>query len=220
MAGLVSIDDNSQLKSGTQYRDDGDLIIVVADTSQNFVSRGGLKLEKAISFWDIDLGGKVCMDVGASTGGFTDVMLRAGASMVYAIDVGYGQLDYKLRNDERVINMERVNFRYLDKGTIKNIPEFISVDVSFISLKHIFPVAADILAKDGKIVTLIKPQFEAGREQVGKNGIVRDPKVREAVIEKVRGYAAESGLRMIDVTESPITGAKGNVEFLGVFVIE
>jgi 23S rRNA (cytidine1920-2'-O)/16S rRNA (cytidine1409-2'-O)-methyltransferase len=219
MAGLVSIDNNSQLKSGTQYRDDDELVIVVEDTSQNFVSRGGLKLEKALSTWNIDLTGKVCMDVGASTGGFTDVMLRAGAAEVYAIDVGYGQLDYKLRNDKRVINMERVNFRYFDKNTIENIPEFISVDVSFISLKHIFPVAADILSKDGRMIALIKPQFEAGREQVGKNGIVRDQKVRDLVIENIKKYAVDNGLEMQEIIESPITGAKGNIEYLGLFCL-
>ena len=153
------------------------------------------------------------MDIGASTGGFTDCMLQNGASKVYAVDVGYGQLDYKLRNDPRVVNMEKCNIRYIDKSLIEPL-DFISVDVSFISLSLIFPVASDMIKDSGKMVCLIKPQFEAGREQVGKKGIVRDRKVHVQVIENVIKYTIKNGLRPAGLTYSPVTGAKGNIEFL------
>ena len=162
----------------------------------------------------LSMTGNVCMDIGASTGGFTDCMLKNGAEKVYAIDVGYGQLDYKLRIDERVVNMEKCNVRYLDTDLIAEPIDFISIDVSFISLKLIFPVAAKVLADDGEIVCLVKPQFEAGREQVGKKGIVRDRNVHAEVIENVIGYAKENGLYPQGLTFSPVTGAKGNIEYL------
>ena len=179
-----------------------------------YVSRGGLKLEKAMNEFDVSLEGKVCMDVGASTGGFTDCMLQNGGVKVYSIDVGYGQLDWKLRNDSRVINMEKVNVRYLDTGTIPDIIDFISIDVSFISLKLVFPVASSLLSDDGSLVCLVKPQFEAGREQVGKKGIVRDAAVHAEVITKVIGYGEDNGLYSHGLTYSPVTGTKGNIEYL------
>ena len=179
-----------------------------------YVSRGGLKLEKAIEVFGFSLDGKTAADIGASTGGFTDCMLKNGARKVFAIDVGYGQLDWKLRNDSRVINMEKVNVRYLDTGTIPDIIDFISIDVSFISLKLVFPVASSLLSDDGSLVCLVKPQFEAGREQVGKKGIVRDAAVHAEVIAKVIGYGEDNGLYSHGLTYSPVTGTKGNIEYL------
>jgi 23S rRNA (cytidine1920-2'-O)/16S rRNA (cytidine1409-2'-O)-methyltransferase len=216
MAGVVSVNGRPESKAGTKFPEACE--IEIKENPLKYVSRGGLKLEKAIETWAIDIDGKICMDVGASTGGFTDLLLHSGAKKVYAIDVGYGQLDWKLRNDERVCNMERTNFRHLDPATIADRPWLITIDVSFISLKHIFPVAAELLDPDGRIVALIKPQFEAERSQVGKNGIIRDEKIHKEVIEKVRLYAAENSMTLAEVTESPITGAKGNREFLGLIV--
>ena len=187
--------------------------ITVKENLCPYVSRGGLKLAKSLETWDFCLDEAVCMDIGASTGGFTDCMLQNGASKVYAVDVGYGQLDYKLRNDPRVVNMEKCNIRYIDKSLIEPL-DFISVDVSFISLSLIFPVASDMIKDSGKMVCLIKPQFEAGREQVGKKGIVRDRKVHVQVIENVIKYTIKNGLRPAGLTYSPVTGAKGNIEFL------
>jgi 23S rRNA (cytidine1920-2'-O)/16S rRNA (cytidine1409-2'-O)-methyltransferase len=212
MAGVVSVDGQPATKPGVRYPRDAE--IDVASDPIPYVSRGGLKLERALDEWDIGVAGAVCIDIGASTGGFTDLMLQRGARLVYAIDVGYGQLDWKLRNDERVVNMERTNIRYLDRELIRQTPSFISADVSFISLKLVLPVAAALLGEGGCIVALVKPQFEAKREQVGKNGIVRDESVRSEVLERVRGYACETGLRETGVVESPIRGAKGNVEYL------
>jgi 23S rRNA (cytidine1920-2'-O)/16S rRNA (cytidine1409-2'-O)-methyltransferase len=215
MAGEVTVNGAVELKAGTKFEPEA--VITVADTSGKYVGRGALKLEKALETWPIDASGAVCMDIGASTGGFTEVLLRAGARTVYAIDVGYGQLDWKLRNDERVVNMERTNFRHMDHDLIATKVDIITADVSFISLKHIFPGAAPHLTQDGSLIALIKPQFEAERGQVGKKGIIRDPEIRRETIRKVAGYAVESGLIMDDVIESPITGAKGNVEFLAHF---
>jgi 23S rRNA (cytidine1920-2'-O)/16S rRNA (cytidine1409-2'-O)-methyltransferase len=212
MAGYVSVGGTRELKPGTKVRPDVD--IAVEDTSARYVSRGALKIEKALDIWPVKTQGAVCMDIGASTGGFTEALLRAGARKVYAIDVGYGQLDWKLRNDGRVVNMERTNFRYLDHDKIEEAIDIVTVDVSFISLKHIFPGAALHLADEGSLIALIKPQFEAERGQVGKRGVIRDEKVRLEAVERVRGYAADSGLIMQAVTESPIRGAKGNIEFL------
>lgn len=212
MAGVVLVDGQTVDKAGTQVNADAEFSI-----KQNpcpYVSRGGLKLEKAINEFNIELTGAVCMDIGASTGGFTDCMLQRGAAKVYAIDVGYGQLDYKLRMDPRVINMEKVNVRYLDTDVIEDEIDFVSIDVSFISLKLVLPVAALLLRENGSLLCLVKPQFEAGREQVGKKGIVRDPDVHKQVIENVIGYAAASGLYPAGLTFSPITGAKGNIEYL------
>ena len=212
MAGEVFVDGRIFDKPGMSVEEDAE-ILVKNDTCP-YVSRGGLKLEKAINDFNIELNGLICMDIGASTGGFTDCMLQNGANKVYAIDVGYGQLDYKLRTDTRVINIEKCNFRYLDSALIQDPIDFASIDVSFISLKHIFPVLKDLLADSGKVCALIKPQFEAGREQVGKNGIVRDKDVQKEVIENVLSYGEESGLFGIDLSFSPITGAKGNIEYL------
>ena len=211
MAGLIYVDGQLSDKAGAMISLDAD--ITVRDNHCPYVSRGGLKLEKAMETWGFDLNGSVCMDIGASTGGFTDCMLQNGASKVYAVDVGYGQLDYRLRNDSRVVNMEKQNIRYIDTEAIDPL-DFISVDVSFISLRHIFPVAARMIKDDGRMVCLIKPQFEAGREQVGKKGIIRDRKVHVQVIENVIKYSLESGFVPSGLTYSPVKGAKGNIEFL------
>lgn len=212
MAGIVFVNGQKSDKAGNMI--DTEAEIFVKENICPYVSRGGLKLEKSMKYFDLDLTGDVCMDIGASTGGFTDCMLQNGAVKVYAVDVGYGQLDWKLRTDERVVNMEKCNVRYLDPETIAEPIDFISIDVSFISLKLIFPIAAQLLADDGHIVCLVKPQFEAGREQVGKKGIVRDRKVHEEVIENVIRYAADNGLYPHGLTFSPVTGAKGNIEYL------
>ena len=212
MAGIVYVDNQRIDKAGTPVKDD-QTFEVRADGCP-YVSRGGLKLEKALDIFGFRLEGMAAADIGASTGGFTDCMLQKGAVRVYAIDVGYGQLDYKLRIDPRVINMEKENVRYLDPARIPEKLDFISIDVSFISLKHIFPVAAGLLKPDGGIICLIKPQFEAGREQVGKNGIIRDPVIHEEVIRNVLKYGEEQGLYPHGLTYSPVTGAKGNIEYL------
>lgn len=212
MAGLIYVDGQRTDKPGTPV--DTKAEISVKEDLCPYVSRGGLKLEKAIEVFGFSLDGKTAADIGASTGGFTDCMLKNGARKVFAIDVGYGQLDWKLRNDSRVINMEKVNVRYLDTGTIPDIIDFISIDVSFISLKLVFPVASSLLSDDGSLVCLVKPQFEAGREQVGKKGIVRDAAVHAEVIAKVIGYGEENGLYSHGLTYSPVTGTKGNIEYL------
>ena len=212
MAGLVTVDGRLEDKPGSRFDIDAD--IQVAGRECPYVSRGGLKLEKAIEEWGVSCENAVCVDMGASTGGFTDCMLQHGAVKVYAIDVGYGQLDYKLRTDPRVVNMEKTNIRYLDTDQIKEPVDLISIDVSFISLSHMLPVASKILAPEGQILCLVKPQFEAGREQVGKGGIVRDPSVHEEVINKVISYAEENGLYPSELTFSPIKGTKGNIEYL------
>ena len=212
MAGIVYVDGQKSDKAGNMVDENAE--ITVKENLCPYVSRGGLKLEKAMNLWGFPLTDCVCMDIGASTGGFTDCMLQKGARKVYAVDVGYGQLDYKLRIDNRVLNMEKCNIRYLDPQTIEDPIDFISIDVSFISLKLVFPVAARLLREEGCLVCLVKPQFEAGREQVGKKGIVRDRKVHREVIEKVAAYAEESGLKPEGLTFSPVTGAKGNIEYL------
>ena len=212
MAGLVTVDGIVETKSGQKF--DVDSEFKVKDKLLNYVSRGGLKLEKAIQSFNIKLNGCYAVDMGASTGGFTDCMLMNGALKVYALDVGYGQLDYKLRVDPRVINMEKTNIRYLDTTLIEEPIDFISIDVSFISLRHMFPVASKILKDTGAVMCLIKPQFEAGREQVGKKGIVRDSKVHVEVIENVIGYASDNGLYPHGLDYSPVKGTKGNIEYL------
>lgn len=212
MAGLVFVDGQISDKAGTKI--DVDAEITVKGDQCPYVSRGGLKLEKSVAVFELDLKGRTCMDIGASTGGFTDCMLQNGASKVYAVDVGYGQLAWKLRTDPRVVNIEKCNVRYLDTDLIEEPIDFISIDVSFISLKLIFPVAAKVLAEEGEIVCLVKPQFEAGREQVGKNGIVREPLIHEEVIRNVCGYALDNGFGIYGLTYSPVTGAKGNIEYL------
>lgn len=212
MAGIVYVDGQKSDKAGNMIDENAE--ITVKENICPYVSRGGLKLEKAMKLWDFPLDDTVCMDIGASTGGFTDCMLQKGAKKVYAVDVGYGQLDYKLRIDERVVNMEKCNIRYVEPKDIADPIDFISIDVSFISLKLVLPVASKLLTENGHLVCLVKPQFEAGREQVGKKGIVRDRNVHREVIENVAGYALDSGLYPVGLTFSPVTGAKGNIEYL------
>ena len=212
MAGIVYVDGQKEDKAGSTFADT--VNIEVRGNTLKYVSRGGLKLEKAMSHFDLTLAGKVCMDVGASTGGFTDCMLQNGAVKVYSIDVGHGQLDWKLRNDERVVCMERTNIRYVVPEDIGESPAFVSIDVSFISLTKVLGPVRQLLAEDGEIVCLIKPQFEAGREKVGKKGVVRDPAVHLEVIESVMQYAASIGFELLHLEFSPIKGPEGNIEYL------
>ena len=212
MAGEVFVDGQREDKAGTSFPEK--VVIEVKGSPLKYVSRGGLKLEKAMNEFDVSLSGKVCMDVGASTGGFTDCMLQNGGVKVYSIDVGYGQLDWKLRNDPRVICMEKTNIRYVVPEDIQERPAFSSIDVSFISLTKVLLPVRNLLTEDGEIVCLIKPQFEAGREKVGKKGVVRDPAVHEEVIEKVRDYAMSIALEPCHLSFSPIKGPEGNIEYL------
>lgn len=212
MEGLVFVDGNLADKAGMKY--DVDSEFVVKGNPMPYVSRGGLKLAKAINCFGVDPNGCVCMDMGASTGGFTDCMLKNCAAKVYAVDVGYGQLDYRLRTDSRVVNIEKTNIRYMDLSLIAEKLDLISIDVSFISTRHMFPVCNKLLSDKGIVVSLIKPQFEAGREQVGKGGIVRDMGVHEDVIRKVIGYARDSNLYPHGLTFSPVKGTRGNIEYL------
>lgn len=212
MEGLVYVDNQKSDKPGTMVSDTAK--IEVRGATLKYVSRGGLKLEKAMAEFPITLEGQVCMDIGASTGGFTDCMLQNGAVKVYSVDVGYGQLAWSLRNDERVVNMERTNARYL---THEQVPEDIylsSVDVSFISLKKILPAIRPLLMDGGYVVCLIKPQFEAGREKVGKKGVVRDINVHKEVVEDICGFAVENGFSVLGLTFSPVKGPEGNIEYL------
>ena len=210
MAGLVYVDGEKVTKAGTCVG--ADAKIEYRGERMRFVSRGGYKLERAMKVFPISLEGCICMDIGASTGGFSDCMLQGGAQKVYAVDVGYGQLDWSLRNDPRVVNMERTNIRYVEE--IDDVLDFVSVDVSFISLKLVLPVAYRLLGEQGQAVCLIKPQFEAGRGQVGKGGVVREPEIHRQVIEKVIGYAVETGFCPEGLDYSPIKGPKGNIEYL------
>lgn len=212
MAGIVYVNEQKALKAGDKVKD-GDMLEIRGSTLK-YVSRGGLKLEKAIDVFNIDLNDRICVDVGASTGGFTDCMLQNGAKKVYCIDVGYGQLAWKLRTDERVVNIERTNVRYLDLELIKDKIDFSSIDVSFISLKLVLGVVYSFLSDDGKVVALIKPQFEAGREEVGKKGVVKDKQVHENVIRNCLNLAKEFGFGILGLDFSPIKGPEGNIEFL------
>lgn len=212
MAGEVLVDNEREDKAGSMFPEEVE--IVLKGKPLPYVSRGGLKLEKAMKNFDLTLDGKVCMDVGASTGGFTDCMLQNGAVKVYAVDVGYGQLAWSLRTDERVVNMERANIRYVTPEDLAEPIEFFSVDVSFISLHHIFPVAQRITTPDAMGVCLVKPQFEAGREKVGKNGVVRDPAVHREVLHNAMSYAAENGFVVRGLDYSPVKGPEGNIEYL------
>ena len=212
MAGSVYLNGQKALKGGINITDDD--TIEVRGAVNPYVSRGGLKLEKAMKSFGLKLDGCICMDIGASTGGFTDCMLQNGASKVYSVDVGYGQLAWKLRTDERVVNLERTNFRYVTKEQIPDEIDFASVDVSFISLKKILPVMRTFLKDSGSAVCLIKPQFEAGRENIGKKGVVRDKKVHADVIEDVSSFAVAEGFDLIDIDFSPIKGPEGNIEYL------
>lgn len=212
MAGIVYVNNQKSDKAGTTVKPD-DTIEVRGETLK-YVSRGGLKLEKAVVSFGLNLENCVCADIGASTGGFTDCMLQNGAKLVYSIDVGYGQLAWKLRSDERVINLERTNFRYVTREQVPQELDFASVDVSFISLSHILPVMYTLLREGGKSVCLIKPQFEAGKENVGKKGVVRDKNVHIAVIEKIIKLIKENNFTLLGLDFSPIKGPEGNIEYL------
>ena len=212
MEGAVYVNGQKAFKAGDKVKDG--MQIEIRGAKLPYVSRGGLKLEKSLKVFPIDLNDTVCADIGASTGGFTDCMLQNGAKKVYAIDVGYGQLAWKLRSDERVVNLERTNIRYLDFDTVTDEIDFISIDVSFISLKLVLPVAYELLKEGGSLVALIKPQFEAGREEVGKKGVVRDIEVHRDVIEKITEFAYETGFSVKGLEFSPIKGPEGNIEFL------
>ena len=213
MSGLVFVDDKRVDKSGAAVAEEAR--IEVRGKTLPYVSRGGLKLEKAMQLWPIRLEGVTAMDCGASTGGFTDCMLQNGAVKVYAVDVGYGQLAWKLREDPRVVCMERTNARYLDHEQIPDELDFASIDVSFISLKLILPAVCGILKDQGHVACLVKPQFEAGKEKVGKKGVVRDPAVHLEVLENFLVHAKESGFTVLGLTYSPIRGPEGNIEYLG-----
>ena len=212
MSGIVYVDGQKEDKAGSMFEETAN--IEVRGATLKYVSRGGLKLEKAMTHFGVQLKDKICMDVGSSTGGFTDCMLQNGAVKVYAVDVGYGQLAWKLRTDERVINMERTNIRNVTPEALDEPIEFFSVDVSFISLHHIFPVAQAITTPDAMGVCLVKPQFEAGREKVGKNGVVRDPATHREVLHNAMGYAAANGFAVRGLDFSPVKGPEGNIEYL------
>lgn len=213
MAGCVYVNEQKEDKAGSMF-DETKVQIEVRGNTLKYVSRGGLKLEKAMNHFDITLADKVCMDIGASTGGFTDCMLQNGASKVYSVDVGHGQLAWKLRNDERVVCMEKTNFRYMVRDDIQDDLDFASVDVSFISLTKILEPAYHLLKTNAQMVCLIKPQFEAGKEKVGKKGVVRDPEVHIEVIEKVLDFAVSIGFGFLNLEFSPIRGPEGNIEYL------
>lgn len=213
MSGNVFVDGQREDKAGTMFAEEK-VKIEVRGSTLKYVSRGGLKLEKAMETFDLCLKDKICMDIGASTGGFTDCMLQNGAKKVYAVDVGHGQLAWKLRNDERVVCMEKTNFRYMVREDIEDDLDFASVDVSFISLSKILPPAWQLLKPEGEMVCLIKPQFEAGREKVGKKGVVREPQVHLEVIEQVLCFARETGFSILHLTFSPVKGPEGNIEYL------
>ena len=213
MSGIVYVNGQKVDKAGTPVA--ADAALEVRGHTLRYVSRGGLKLEKAMAEFPITLTDCICADIGASTGGFTDCMLQNGAKKVYAVDVGYGQLDWKLRSDERVVCMERTNARYLTHEQIPDELDFASVDVSFISLKLILPALAGLLKPDGHAVCRVKPQFEAGREKVGKKGVVRDPAVHLEVLEHFLEHAKESRFTVLGLTYSPIRGPEGNIEYLG-----
>lgn len=213
MSGNVFVNGQREDKAGSVF-DPDKVQITVKGKSLKYVSRGGLKLEKAIREFSLMLDGKICMDIGASTGGFTDCMLQNGARRVYSIDVGHGQLDWKLRNDERVVCMEKTNFRYMMPGDIEDRPDFASVDVSFISLTKILLPARALLGPEGEMVCLIKPQFEAGREKVGKKGVVREEYVHAEVVKKIIDFADYLGFSILHLDYSPIKGPEGNIEYL------
>ncbi len=213
MSGNVYVNGQKEDKAGSSF-DVNKIQLEVRGSSLKYVSRGGLKLEKAMDSWEIGLEGAVCMDIGASTGGFTDCMLQNGAVKVYSVDVGHGQLAWKLRNDRKVVCMEKTNFRYLTREDIQDDLDFASVDVSFISLTKILIPARNLLKDQGEMVCLIKPQFEAGREKVGKKGVVRERSVHEEVVHKIIDFAHSIGFDVLDLEYSPIKGPEGNIEYL------
>lgn len=212
MSGNVFVGGQREDKAGASF--DPAVAIEIHGSVLKYVSRGGLKLEKAMTHFGITLEGKICMDIGASTGGFTDCMLQNGAAKVYAVDVGYGQFAWKLRQDERVVCMEKTNIRYVTPADIDDRLDFASVDVSFISLTKVLGPAKELLKDDGQMVCLIKPQFEAGREKVGKKGVVRERSVHLEVIEKILTFAKEIGFSILNLEFSPIKGPEGNIEYL------
>lgn len=212
MAGIVYVDGQKEDKAGTLFEDTSS--IEVRGSTLPYVSRGGLKLEKAMTHFGLSLKGKICMDVGASTGGFTDCMLQNGAVKVYAVDVGHGQLAWKLRNDARVVCMEKTNIRYVTEADVQDRIQFASIDVSFISLTKVLEPVKGLLTEDGEVVCLIKPQFEAGREKVGKKGVVREKGTHVEVIEAVISYGREIGFGVLNLEFSPVKGPEGNIEYL------
>ena len=213
MSGKVFVNGQREDKAGSTF-DPEKITIEVKGATLRYVSRGGLKLEKALNEFPLTVEGKICMDIGASTGGFTDCMLQNGAKKVYSVDVGHGQLDWKLRNDKRVVCMEKTNFRYMQPQDMNDVLDFASVDVSFISLTKILLPARRLLSQKGEMVCLIKPQFEAGRDKVGKKGVVREKKVHEEVICKILLFARMVGFEVLDLAFSPIKGPEGNIEYL------
>ena len=212
MSGNVFVDGQREDKAGSSFSEKA--VIEVKGNPLRYVSRGGLKLEKAVKRFQVDLAGKICMDVGSSTGGFTDCMLQNGAAKVYAVDVGTNQLAWKLRQDPRVVVMEKTNIRYVTREQIGEPAEFASIDVAFISLTKVLKPVQELLTEDGRVAALIKPQFEAGREQVGKKGVVREKKVHLEVIGRVLAYAGSIGFEVLDLDFSPIRGPEGNIEYL------
>lgn len=212
MSGCVYVDNQKEDKAGTCFSDS--VNIEVRGNTLPYVSRGGLKLEKAIKCFGVDVKNKVCMDVGASTGGFTDCMLQNGALKVYSVDVGHGQLAWKLRQDERVVCMEKTNIRYIEPGDVQDIIEFVSIDVSFISLTKVLIPVKNLMSQDAEMICLIKPQFEAGREKVGKKGVVREKSVHIEVIDMVADYALSVGFEILNLDFSPVKGPEGNIEYL------
>ncbi len=214
MSGNVFVNGQREDKAGTAFDEAKIKTLEVKGSPLKYVSRGGLKLEKALVTWQLDLRDCVCMDIGASTGGFTDCMLQNGAAKVYAVDVGRGQLAWKLRSDQRVVCMEQTNFRYLTGEKVEDALDFVSVDVSFISLTKILIPARELLKPGGRMVCLIKPQFEAGKDKVGKNGVVREPQVHEEVVHRMIDYADSVGFEVLELQYSPIRGPEGNIEYL------
>lgn len=213
MAGQVYVNEEQIMKPGEKVPVTSQFVL--KGQRLKYVSRGGLKLEKAIEFFGLDVRDKILLDIGSSTGGFTDCALQNGTRHAYALDVGYNQLDWKIRSDERVTVMERTNFRYSKPEDFhQGLPQVATIDVSFISLNLILPALASILVDEGEVIALVKPQFEAGKERVGKKGIVRDPKVHEDVLVQTKGYAQAAGFKLLGATFSPITGGEGNIEFL------
>lgn len=212
MSGIVFVNGQRADKPGMQVSPDAD--VEVRGTALKYVSRGGLKLEKALKVFPVDVAGKVCIDCGASTGGFTDVLLQNGASKVYAVDVGYGQLAWKLRQDERVVNLERTNVRYISRDEIPESPDIAVMDLAFISIKLVLPAVTELIKDGADLICLIKPQFEAGREEVGKKGVVRDKAVHLEVIESILDFAPAYGLTVMGLDFSPIKGPEGNIEYL------
>ena len=212
MSGIVYVDGQKEDKAGSMFDETAN--VEVRGTTLKYVSRGGLKLEKAMTHFGVTLEGQICMDVGASTGGFTDCMLQNGAVKVYSVDVGHGQLAWKLRNDERVVCMEKTNIRYVTPEEIPDRIQFVSIDVSFISLTKVLGPVKALMEPDGEVVCLIKPQFEAGREKVGKKGVVREKSVHLEVIEMVASFAGSIGFEALHLEFSPIKGPEGNIEYL------